>query len=239
MQTQDIQLIDKNLSPDGKVAVLTYQCQSFSFEEGQFVMLQREIEGKIVKRAYSIASTDRDADRGQIVFVVKETENPLFSHYLVTDSKQGDVVTMFGPLGHMTWKDQHTNALLISVGSGRWPMRWLTYELLRLMDDKQQWRVVHVFGERTGAQIPPLMQADFDQRWHHPRYQWKYMLSRETEPSVWRQQGYVQDALEEVKELVGHDVQIFLCGHPAMVDDVRDCLINDGYSKEQIVFEKY
>jgi sulfite reductase alpha subunit-like flavoprotein len=52
--------------------------------------------------------------------------------------------------------------------------------------------------------------------------------------------GYVQDGLEEALNFLGDsNISVFLCGHPAMVDDVRAKLVEIGIDAAQIKFEKY
>jgi len=66
--------LDYSVSRD--VVILHVQVtESFSFLEGQFMMLQTLIGDKIVKRAYSIYSTNHQLQDSQIIsFCIKRKE---------------------------------------------------------------------------------------------------------------------------------------------------------------------
>lgn len=98
MQTYPLTFVSRQASPSGKVALLTFDTSQLpddrTFASGQFVMLRAAIDpetsvldrdGEIVQRAYSLASTAQELrDHGQILFFVKETDEPLFSRLLVS-----------------------------------------------------------------------------------------------------------------------------------------------------------
>ena len=67
-------------------------------------------------------------------------------------------------------------------------------------------------------------------------------LSREmntTYPSVMRS-GYVQGALDDALVFLSTDnITVFICGLPAMCDEVRDILLSKGFPKERLIIEKY
>ena len=71
----------------------------------------------------------------------------------------------------------------------------------------------------------------------HPNFQFWPTLSRpETE---WR--GRVGHVQEHLFEAIGErrDVNVFVCGLKAMVDDVRSRLKAEGFDRKRIVYEKY
>ena len=66
----------------------------FSFTAGQYVTLQKEINGKTIRRAYSICSTPAS---GEIRVAIKKVEKGVFSTYATSDLKVGDAIEITAP----------------------------------------------------------------------------------------------------------------------------------------------
>ena len=241
LSSQSITLIKKHLSQSGDVALLIFSLsEAFSFQEWQFVMLEHEFDGKLVKRAYSIASTQREArEQWEIHFYVKKTEQPLFSHYLVTDIQIGDTLTMTWPLGHFIDNGSHSNYLFVSVWSWLWPILALKKKIIQ--QEQSYNKVFHLFGERYHHHTIQQCDELFLDCTNYSNVASHLYLSREKDhsrPNHYRA-GYVQDSIHHAINFLGIDCKVFLCGLPAMVDDVRKQLIDAWIPKEHILFEKY
>ncbi len=109
----------------------------FTYQPGQFTTLDLEINGKRVKRSYSISSTPSRPHTLEIT--VKRVPAPadepdappgLVSNWLHDNIKVGSQVKMSSPMGKFTcFANPSPKLLLISAGSGITPMmsmaRWL------------------------------------------------------------------------------------------------------------------
>jgi NAD(P)H-flavin reductase len=52
--------------------------------------------------------------------------------------------------------------------------------------------------------------------------------------------GYVQDGLDSALEFLNtQDIIVFICGLPAMCDDVAQILQDKGIEKQRLIIEKY
>jgi NAD(P)H-flavin reductase len=52
--------------------------------------------------------------------------------------------------------------------------------------------------------------------------------------------GYVQDVLDDALQfLETQDITVFICGLPAMCDDVAQILQHKGIEKQRLIIEKY
>ncbi|MEM6752525.1 MAG: FAD-binding oxidoreductase [Cyanobacteria bacterium P01_C01_bin.38] len=107
---------------------ITSSSTKFDYKPGQFVTLELEINGKLVKRSYSISSTPSDPHNLKIT--VKRVPSGLVSNWLHDNFTVGDRIKISPPMGNFTVPDNpNRKYLFISAGSGITPMmsmsRWL------------------------------------------------------------------------------------------------------------------
>ncbi|WP_414623173.1 FAD-binding oxidoreductase [Calothrix sp. CCY 0018] len=101
---------------------------TFNYKPGQFVTLELEINGKLVKRSYSISSTPSRPQNLEIT--VKRVPSGLVSNWLHDKFTLGDQIKISPPTGNFTIPDNlNRKFMFISAGSGITPMmsmsRWL------------------------------------------------------------------------------------------------------------------
>ncbi len=224
-------------SPSGDVVIITCQVtEPFSFLEGQFMMLQTLIDDKIVKRAYSIYSTNQQLQDSQTIsFCIKRKEWGLFSTRATQVAKIGMKISMTWPVGKFVDTGISKNYLFISVGSGLSPCFSLYQNLL------QTWlydKIVNLFGERYLDHIPAEVSQQYSLQSDTIYNQ--ICLSKEEHISEWMRQWYVQDGLQDALDFLDtKSCTVFICGLPAMCDDVATRLIDQWLEKSQLIIEKY
>jgi NAD(P)H-flavin reductase len=96
-------------------------------------------------------------------------------------------------------------------------------------------RVTLVFGVRQEANL--LYREEFEQLQEAGQFQFEPVLSRAGDGWSGRR-GHVQ---AHVLEAVGErrDVNVYICGMKAMVDDLRAQLRALGFDRKRIIYEKY
>ena len=111
-------------SPNKEVAYILFKPSEFiDFAEGQFLLLEKDIDSKPIKRAYSIATTRSQLQKeGVIGTIVKRVSENGMSNYLVKKIQPKDNLKAIGPLGHMKLDENAQNLLLIAIGSGLSPI---------------------------------------------------------------------------------------------------------------------
>lgn len=200
-----------------------------SYTPGQFVSFTEPFNGKPVTRAYSIASAP---EGNRFELCLNRVQEGIFSPYLF-DLAPGAEVEMRGPLGYFVPKQPFRHALFIATGTGIAPFRGFVRSAAVVASDA---RIGLLFGTRYEEGI--LYRDEFEQlESSRPGFQFMPTLTRPG--SQWNgRTGRVQAHLDEA--LDGRtDLDVYICGMKAMVDDVRAILKSKGFDRKQIIVEKY
>ncbi len=141
------------------------------------------------------------------------------------------------PLGYFVVRNPQRDAVFVATGTGIAPMRSMLESMLDAglsHDDPRQ--LTLIFGVRYEHSL--LYRDEFERlAAGHPNFRFWPTLSR-PEPSWTGRTGHVQRHLAEA---VGErrDLDVYICGLKAMVDDVRVMLKGMGFDRKQIIYEKY
>ena len=199
------------------------------FKPGQFVSFNEMLGGKKITRAYSIASLPAGNHFELCLNLVHEG---MFSPHLF-DMKPGDSVEMTDPLGFFVVRNPAKDAVFVATGTGIAPFRSMAPDYLSHPQAKE---LTLMFGVRNEQTI--YYRDDFEAlQKQHPNFNFWPTLSR-PEPSWNGRTGHVQlHLLEAIGDR--RDLDVYICGLKAMVDDVRAILKEMGFDRKQIIFEKY
>jgi ferredoxin-NADP reductase len=205
------------------------------FSSGQFMLLAVEIDGKIIKRSYSITTTPQFLyDQWLIWFSIKRVEGWVFSTRATQVAKPGDTLTMTGPLWHMTDDEQFDNYLLISAGSWLSPIYSIYHSLLQ---SSRTIRIANIFGERHFSHVLPCVHHDWVENMWSTYSQCFLSQDEHDGYMIGRVQLWLANALDR---LATTQIKVFICWAPAMVDEVRNLLIAEyDIDPAHIKFEKY
>ena len=95
---------------------------TFAFRAGQYITLKADINGKEVRRDYSLCSSPKS---GILKVAVKEVENGTFSKYANNDLKAGDTLEVAPPNGRLIFEAAASKTRTIAAfaaGSGITPV---------------------------------------------------------------------------------------------------------------------
>ena len=199
------------------------------FKSGQFVSFEAPVQGKNITRAYSIASRP---DGNRFELCLNLVHEGSFSPHLFA-MKPGDSVEMTPPLGFFTIRNPAKDALFIATGTGIAPFRSMAPDYLAYPEARD---LTLLFGVRYESSI--YYGDEFvELARQHSHFRFWPTLSR-PEASWGGRSGHVQNHLLEA---IGdrRDLDVYICGLKAMVDDVRGILKALGFDRKQIIFEKY
>ncbi len=209
--------------------VFEADCEQLDFLAGQFVSLNESIDGKKITRAYSIASQPH----GNIFeLCLNRVEEGKLSPRLF-DMQVGDCIEMQGPLGYFVMRRPASDSLFVATGTGIAPFRAIIKDHLPKDRDHQ---FTLLFGVRHESNL--MYREEFEKlASHHSNFRFRPTL---TQPGPgWKgSSGRVQTHLAE---LIGdrRDIDVYICGMKAMVDDVRQWLKTSGFDRKRIIYEKY
>lgn len=218
------------------MAYLLFKPSEFiDFAEGQFLLLEKDIDSKPIKRAYSIATTRSQLQKeGVIGTIVKRVSENGMSNYLVKKIQPKDNLKAIGPLGHMKLDENAQNLLLIAIGSGLSPI----FSIYQALIEKNNFqKIAFLYWERTSDFLVPQV-INKIKSFESTKIYNQFFLSREKKEGF--QKGYIQQGLDSAIKFLGTNFKTYLCGKPQMVEDITSKLINDYKTpKQNIVFEKY
>jgi ferredoxin-NADP reductase len=180
-------------------------------------------------RAYSIASPPRDGNN-QLTFCIQLIEAGIGSQF-VKQLAPGSQLSMRGPLGVFTVKDQTRNLCFVATSVGVAPFVSMLSDVLAREFAGQ---LTLIFGVRSEEDTFYFDKFNHLMRFH-PNFKFVPLLSRPKSHwpgEVGRVTTYVDVHYEEYK-----DHLMYLCGNQAMVADAREILQKHGHPMKDIKLE--
>jgi len=145
-----LKVLDKQqLTPESvsvKLAIPPALKELFRFEPGQFVMVEKEINGENLRRYYSVYSA-KDEPTLNLGIKMKETDG--FARYAMHDLQEGDILRVSVPMHDLPFELQRgarRKFLAVTIGSGITPFYSMIQSLLKA---EPQSRMVLVYGNHN------------------------------------------------------------------------------------------
>ena len=205
------------------------ELSTFSFTPGQWISLTSVIEGKEITRAYSLASEPASGNRFELC--LNRVGGGHLSPLLFA-LQPGDEIEMKAPMGTFVLREPQADSVFIATGTGVAPFRAMLRTFLR--EDGPAYTLL--MGVRHEADL--LYQHEFENlEGQNSRFHFLPTVSRPSAEWTGRR-GRVQAHLDEALR-DRRDVDVYLCGLRAMVDDLRTILKGMGFDRKQIRYEKY
>jgi len=202
------------------------------FIPGQYVSIKVSPEG--LRRSYSIASLP---GQKYIDLLIDVTPMGVGSKYVLGLSV-GDSVEMLGFLGHFIVDDNlliaNNQVLFIATGTGIAPLRPMVEDLL--VNKKYKGEVRLIWGMRHEEDLYWLKEIENIHR-DYDNLHFDLVLSQ-PKPEWPGLSGHVGDVISKIS-ILGETTLSYLCGAPAMIDEITGLLKNKGISEEKLIFERY
>ncbi len=210
----------------------------YSFFPGQYITLKTNVNGKEVRRAYSICSSPKS---GVLKVVVKEIENGTFSVYANSALKIGDIIEVNQPEGSFVLRNENSSNktfVAFAAGSGITPIMSMIKSVLQ---DGANSRFLLVYGNKTPEDVIFLKELS-DLKIEYPdRFFIEYIYSRVQEKDCLF--GRIEESTVNYivkNKYKNHSFEtFFLCGPEVMIDTVSEVLIKNDFNKNKIHFELF
>lgn len=146
------------------------------YESGQFLTVMPEIEGKKVRRSYSLSSSSK-TDMSPAI-TVKRIEGGLVSNFLCDHLQVGDSLEVMEPMGNFAIKadaSSSKNYVFVGAGSGITPLLSMIKTVLH---GEAQAKVQLIYGSRHEDQIIFKKVLDSLETLHPTRFQVLHVISQ-------------------------------------------------------------
>jgi NAD(P)H-flavin reductase/ferredoxin/2-polyprenyl-6-methoxyphenol hydroxylase-like FAD-dependent oxidoreductase len=205
--------------------------EKLDYQPGQFAQLMVPGAGAGVWRSYSYAHVANDANR--LEFIVRLLPQGAMSDYLRDRARAGDRIQLRGSKGRFYLREVTRPVVLMAGGTGlsailaiadklsrqgcTQPVR-LYYGVTR-HDDLCKIDALKTLSEACANLQVRTIVCEPDARWQGPN-------------------GLITDLLDE-RDFNGGDVDVYLCGPPAMVEASRRWFETHGLHKLALYYEKF
>lgn len=206
----------------------------FSFVPGQFLTFSAEIDGELVRRSYTIASSA--AQTSYVEATIKREAPGIFSDYMHDKIVEGDLVDVMGPSGAFTFRGTEADSVvLIGGGVGITP---LMAAIRYLTDTAWPGEIFLVYGVRTTDDFIFRDELEYLQR-RHTKLRVTATMVRSAGSAWMGPQGHItREMLAQAVPEIGKR-RIHLCGPPGMMQAIRGILAELGVSADQIRTEAF
>lgn len=206
----------------------------FTFVPGHFLTYSAQIDGQLVRRSYTIASSA--AQTAYVETTIKREEQGLLSRYMHDTIKVGDLVDVIGPSGVFTFSGTEAESVvLIGGGVGITP---LMAAIRYLNDIAWPGEIFLVYGARSTVDFIFRDELEHLQR-RHPNLHVIATMARAAGTSWMGPEGPITKELlaQTVPEITKR--RVHLCGPPGMMEAMKKLLAELGVPSEQIKTEAF
>ncbi len=213
----------------------------FAFEPGQFLTLRAHLDGKEVRRNYSISSArSRFIRSGELEIGIRPVEEGVFSNWAVKHIKEGDTLDVMPPDGRFTVKKQRAiHRVGFASGSGITPILSIASTTL---EEQAESKFTLIYGNRRMSTVMfnEALQ-DLKDRFSG-RFHMVHVLSRQAQ-EVDLQEGRIDgDKVRQVIRTllpVASMDEVFICGPEAMIEATQKALVEAGVPENRVYFERF
>ncbi len=210
----------------------------FHFIPGQYITIKQEINGELLRRAYSICSSLKS---DEIRIAVKAIDNGKFSVFANTKLKEGDILEASIPEGKFilqTDKENNNDYIAFVSGSGITPVLSMIETVLEIEKNS---KFILIYGNKSSDQTIFKTKLDKLSKLYPNNFEVNYVFSQKTED--YALSGRInKDIVSEITKNKYKNItfdQVFLCGPESMINTVKDDLTNQGVSSKNILFELF
>ncbi|TNJ47030.1 ferredoxin--NADP reductase [Tamlana fucoidanivorans] len=211
---------------------------AFAFQAGQYITLKTELDGKEIRRDYSLCVSPKSGD---IKVAVKAVKDGTFSAYANSSLKPGDTIEVAPPKGRFIFEpnDKKTkNIALFAAGSGITPILSI---IKCALEEEFHSKVILVYGNKTTHDTMFLQELLELQHNYKDRFSIQFVFSQEDEDDAIFgriEKSTVNYVMKNEHKHVEVDAY-YLCGPEGMIHTVKDVLADHNIDESRIHFELF
>lgn len=208
------------------------------YKSGQFITLVLQIDGKEVRRAYSLCSSPATDTNPAVA--VKRVNNGLVSNWVADHFRVGQTVKVLEPMGHFTLEYNSSNQrqiVLFAGGSGITPMMSIIKSITQL-EPKSHCTLIYCNRDQDSI----IFKTDLNQLEQKFGRQFKVVHVLDNPPAEWNGfSGYLSTSM--LDQIIGTlplgDPLYMLCGPEQMMKLASDLLAERGVKADRIMKESF
>ena len=210
----------------------------YAFIAGQYVNLKLTLDGKDIRRAYSICSSP---ESGELRIAVKAVKNGAFSQFANTKLKAGDILEVGEPEGKFTFEphaDHQKNYAAFVAGSGITPAISILKSVLK---SEPQSSFVLVYGNKSPEETIFYQELHDLQLKYTGRLFVHYVFSQaKADGALFGRidKSAVNFVLNNKHAALEFD-KFYLCGPEEMINSVTKVLAAQNVKDSKIKFELF
>lgn len=213
--------------------------EDYRFVPGQYLTLRATVDGRDIRRSYSICSGPADND---LRVAIRKVEGGLFSSFANEGITAGDPVQVMTPDGRFTFDadpDRAGSYVAFAAGSGITPILSIVKAVLT---GEPKSEMTLVYGNRTTQSVIFREELEDLKNRFPTRLTLMHVLSRET-MDVPLLSGRIDT--EKAEALLGGLIDVaatdawWLCGPEEMIGNVSSALKAHGVAPDRIRFELF
>ena len=206
----------------------------FSFAPGQFLTYSADIDGKRVRRSYTIASSA--AQTAYVETTIKREEKGVFSEFMHDQISEGDLIDVIAPSGVFTFTGVESDSVvLIGGGVGITP---LMAAIRYLADTCWNGEIYLVYGARSTEEFIFRDELEHRQRKMHNLHV-AATMARSAGTSWMGAEGPInrEFLIQSVPDIAKR--RVHLCGPPGMMQAMRKLLADLAIPSAQVKTEAF
>lgn len=206
----------------------------FSFAPGQFLTYSAEIDGKRVRRSYTIASSA--AQTAYVETTIKREEKGVFSEFMHDQISEGDLIDVIAPSGVFTFTGAESDSVvLIGGGVGITP---LMAAIRYLADTAWMGEIYLVYGAKSTEEF--IFRDELEHRQRKMRnLHVAATMARSAGTSWMGAEGPIhrEFLIQSVPDIARR--RVHLCGPPGMMQAMKKLLADLRVPSEQVKTEAF
>jgi ring-1,2-phenylacetyl-CoA epoxidase subunit PaaE len=217
--------------------------QTIPYKSGQFLTLITNINGKSVRRAYSLCSAPHEGKRLSVT--VKRVQDGLMSNFLPDNIKVGDTMEVMAPIGNFCLEptpNATRTVVLLGGGSGITPLMSIAKTVL---EKESNSKVILLYGNRD--EDATIFKAAFDkmEAGSNGRFKVEHVFNQPKAGNYPASHIGNLDKSKVISLLQNHgvtnllDTEYYICGPEVMMEGAKQALTELKVPTEKVHKESF